>query len=244
MTKSIEIPFVGFYETTYGCAADDWFDRELDWIRETVSREGLEKDLDQLSELFYWKTDWKKFHEIMSKRYVSDIEDILNDKFNYPEKLRDQLHKIKLEFESLDSPKYYNYSTDRIFAKIDKASITYMYQYVGKDDLNKKIEENFTSRDGFSSFYPNQLQEWERDVLTWDHNQLRALLETFLDTILEKPFADHCSYWDIMESWDCNGGLADALFKCTSEEFNQLYDKLKGEVYEAEERFRSTNQPA
>lgn len=73
----------------------------------------------------------------------------------------------------------YHLKTDRIFCQISEIEAINLFNQVDKDELNQLIKENFTSYDGFLSFYPNSLEKWSKDVTDWDHNQLGTLLECF-----------------------------------------------------------------
>ena len=90
-----------------------------------------------------------------------------------------------LEFDSLDSPEYYNFSTDRIFAKISLENAQALLNNVDKDRLKEVCKEHFTSYDGFISHYDTDWKQWG-EIQDWDHNQLGALLESFLDEDIEE----------------------------------------------------------
>lgn len=95
--------------------------------------------------------------DIMSQEeYIDGYLRMLEDSF-----LMDDGNEIKFDFESLDSPKYYNYGNDRLFCyveKIDDIKTKVLSDY--KDKLIKYLDRYFTSREGFTSFIPNTLQEF------------------------------------------------------------------------------------
>jgi hypothetical protein len=87
--------------------------------------------------------DWQKID--YKKTYVNYCKAYLN-------KLSEEL-KIELSFISLDSPKYYNFTTDKIFCSVsDEDFKTLLNEYDTKELFNY-IEEHSKSRDGFTSFY-------------------------------------------------------------------------------------------
>jgi hypothetical protein len=91
--------------------------------------------------------------------------------------------KIK---EDLDSPRFYNYGTDRSFftVEVDEKNFKQFIDYMFKErrsDLSSLIEEQYTSCDGFHSFYSNDIEEWERKKYNFDHNELQTIFLTLLD---------------------------------------------------------------
>ena len=66
-----------------------------------------------------------------------------------------------IKFESLQSPKYYNYESDSINVLIEpnKENIS-NYIYENKEEFCKYLKENYTSCDGFISSYTNDPEEW------------------------------------------------------------------------------------
>lgn len=85
---------------------------------------------------------------------------------------------IKMEYKELESPKYYNYETDKIMGtcnyneiKEDIKSVLNKYPNI----FDFVVKKHFTSYSGFISFYSNNYREWDFDNL--DHNQLMAVME-------------------------------------------------------------------
>jgi len=60
---------------------------------------------------------------------------------------------LGLGFAGLDSPKYYNYRTDRIVAYVDKDDMGYLMNFVNDDDFLMWANPKLQSRSGFISFY-------------------------------------------------------------------------------------------
>jgi hypothetical protein len=88
---------------------------------------------------------------------------------------------IELEYEETISPREYNFSTDRIFAKVNEADIQKMLSNLDEISMAEYVKRHFTSRDGFMSFYSGDWSDWKNEPL--DHNQLGALLHVHLDGI-------------------------------------------------------------
>jgi hypothetical protein len=95
---------------------------------------------------------------------------------------------IKLKFESIQSPKEYNFTTDRLFVQLPLSEAERMAAAL-KDEDGKwgesfchVLRKMFTSYDGFISFYPNSPNEgeWLMPLDLWDHNQMQALIAAYL----------------------------------------------------------------
>ena len=129
-------------------------------------------------------------HTARREAYFDNVRDTTDFKAlqnEYAEYYVDAFAKdngIKLTFEKLDSPKYYNYSTDRIFAYIEREEVARLVKTVDRVKLAALVKEKFTSYSGFSSHYASTLEEWNiDDIENLDHNMI--------ETIIECVTADH-----------------------------------------------------
>lgn len=149
--------------------------------------------------------------------YPLDIQNKLFDSINWYELRLEYAriyceqfaHKfnIDLTFESMASPKYYNFSTDRIFADISESEVQRIFENTPKSYLEKTCRDMFTSRDGFSSFYDPDFKSWG-DLLEWDHNQLFALLAAYVDSQCWNDYEA-----SIAENMYCNGIISNLIYK-------------------------------
>ena len=88
---------------------------------------------------------------------------------------------LDANFESLQSPKEYNFLNDRIFIEMPEKNAIKFINYVlqnHKKELEILIKQNFTSGEGFISKYKNNLQLWGNPG-EWDHNQIGTCFEIF-----------------------------------------------------------------
>ena len=71
----------------------------------------------------------------------------------------------------MDSPREYNFTTDRVYAHIPVNVVLALFARSaaeGHARLRETIRERFTSYDGFHSHYDTTLDTWlERDVTEW-----------------------------------------------------------------------------
>lgn len=116
------------------------------------------------------KIDWQKARIEYCKEYV--------DKFS-------ELTEIAMEFKELDSPRFYNYSTDKIVVEISLSVLADIYAKTIKnycDELSDKIEENHSHRSGFISFYSNDIEHWiKKGIVNYDHNEWSTILEVYCE---------------------------------------------------------------
>ena len=102
--------------------------------------------------------------------YGYDWEDVDYKKTNinyckaFLNRLGEEL-QIDLNFISLDSPKYYNFTTDKIFCSISKEDFKTLLDDYDNKELFNYIEEQSKSRDGLISFYSGyEAVKKEKDI--------------------------------------------------------------------------------
>jgi hypothetical protein len=150
------IPFSGFYYSIH--------DQEIDHTLESMFSDR--------------NTGCEVYHGLVEQVYRNcDFSAVyLEYAKEYAENFGQEFEIKSLKFESMQSPKEYNFTTDRIFVEIDFSEVERIYQDCDKAELAKLVKEKFTSRDGFISFYSNCLESWG-NLETWDYNQVGTLLE-------------------------------------------------------------------
>jgi len=100
--------------------------------------------------------------------------------------------KVNWEFESVTSPREYNFQTDSLYAYLSDDDTEKLLGKVAAEKLQTAATDIFTSRSGFMSFYPPNISEWpERSK--WDHNHLYTVLLSWFDNdALNVIEADTC----------------------------------------------------
>ena len=124
--------------------------------------------------------DWKATNNNVAKFYLEYIKDELKDFFN-------EIGIISLDFIKIDSPTYYNYSTDKLVCNI-KVNKNKFLTELQKYDFNNWVQflkDNFTSYDGFISFYPNDPNEWT-ELIAEKFDTDNIIIETLLQFYLEQ----------------------------------------------------------
>lgn len=166
MKIEINIPFDGFYNSLYSEEVDSQGDFYVECYREDGG-----KDAVGVAEALYKYTDYSSAYVQVAKYYT----DAFNRKFEEWSGV-----DLELEFVEMTSPREYNFTTDRIFAKASLEALKTLRQQVDASALREEIRDRFTSRSGFISHYSNDLDDWPEEIAEWDHNQMCTLLMAFL----------------------------------------------------------------
>lgn len=172
-TKNILIPFVGFYESVASNKAEsiafgNFINQESIPARDTVL--DIPDDLTEAEQEQFWDEYYPEHIEEIRKQIAVDYITHLSAELNLP-----------MEFESISSPRYYNYTTDRLFVTVPEAELLHFYNRVDKKILAEMIKERHTSGPGFTSYYDNDIEaESWKDPEAYDHNQWETVIEAYI----------------------------------------------------------------
>jgi hypothetical protein len=136
---------------------------------------------------------------------------------------------VKIEWESVNSPRQYNFSTDRIFATVSFEDVQAMFAKVDRKILDKVAAARFTSYDGFMSHYSADWRTWG-SMSEWDHNQVGTLIEALVSQYLDREWE-----WKVIEDWNSNGEIDNWVYDALDAEGKRLA-KLASYLREREER--------
>lgn len=204
------IPFCGFYESHYSSEVDHIERNEAEYFEEyRQDEDGIAKELqidaDTYEQILFDCTDYGAAYLDIAKDYADTFNEYLSDEVGF---------KLGMTFESMSSPREYNFTTDRIFCHIPQSAVEQLFKLSEGDNhirLRLLITERFTSRSGFSSYYSNDLDDWlEKPLEDWDHNEVCALLQVFLtdddwemNVYYRAVDGDGCySAWSNAVDWD------------------------------------------
>lgn len=183
------IPFDGFYQSRHDAA--------LDHMLEIEAEEGnFDFDDD------YQNIDFATAHQNYAKEYA---ELVINEL------------EIDAKFESLDSPQFYNYSSDRVFIELTESQTKDLINKVLNDQENREffselLKDRFTSCDGFISSYSNNIIDWIAKLQNnkeLDHNELGIILQVAFydvdfnelqDDFVEDYKMNSCGYLDYLKT--------------------------------------------
>jgi hypothetical protein len=165
------IPFDGFYESFISADIDHQIGQQIEWDTDTFD---LNEDEQQILWDSYLSVNRSYFYNQIAEDYTNFYIDALNERLKG--------FTLKATYKCFESPREYNFETDRIFIDIEKNHAIDFIKYIIKNykkELEEKIKERFTSRSGFNSFYKNSLDLWTQDYSEWDHNQIGTCFELF-----------------------------------------------------------------
>ena len=186
------IPFAGFYYTGYDEVLQNALDSQVEYKQEEDKL--TDAQASAYFDLLFRFTNWRQAQERIAEEYVEAFNKVF---------YRETGVELGLTFMRMISPREYNFETDRIFCAVDKAAFIALRAAVDEAVLRRVIEERFTSRSGFISFYPNSLDEWPGNVLAWDVNQLCTLLMCFLPEDWEHDVFDYTFFEDeAFSAWE------------------------------------------
>jgi hypothetical protein len=163
-TKSTTVPFSGFYESVHMGLIDSEIESEMehdDLTESDINPNYRQMMVEYSKEYTAW---W--FHEL--KNHIKMV------------------NCIQYTWVELNSPKEYNFTTDRIFVDISVSSLAVIHDYVVNclwDEFADYVRYALMPRSGFIPFYTNKAVNWG-DLPAWDHNQIGLML-SFLDTHFE-----------------------------------------------------------
>lgn len=200
----INIPFRGFYNSCYSYELESIEENEVRYRCEDAD-DPLDMESREYAEILSCNLNYQLACELIAKEYVEHFNEMIRDQFGI---------RLDLEFESLSSPREYNFETDRIFCRISEEKAQELYAQIQADKFAATIKKRFTSCDGFISYYSNRIEDWiEKPLLEWDCNELGTLLyalvsddgEFEFDFKLFDSLAETSCFrdaWDKAVNWD------------------------------------------
>lgn len=162
------IPFEGFYYSIYESMIDDIIDNEIN--------DGYLKNDDNI--------DYRNIFNAMSESIFDDIIEIFIDETFTSD---DNFCSTNIIYEGLSSPKYYNYSTDKLKSKISYNNYLLIYdKYITNESFIDYINEASKSRDGFTSFYEGVKEISKEPSIFLEYLFEWFVLNEYRDEIIDK----------------------------------------------------------
>jgi hypothetical protein len=165
------IPFDGFYNSYISSDIEHQIGQQIEWDSDTFD---LNEDEQQILWDNYLSINRSYFYNQLAEDYTNFYIDALNERLKG--------FTLKATYKCFESPREYNFETDRIFIEIEENHCIEFIKHIVtnyKKELEKKIQDMFTSRSGFISFYKNSIDLWIDDYSEWDHNQIGTCFELF-----------------------------------------------------------------
>lgn len=153
------IPFSGFYQS--------WHDELMnEAVGQMFTDRATGTDRNQpLEELMSDACEWGLVRANYCAYYVAALA---------------EQFKIAMVFESVKSPREYNFETDVIYVTLEPDEALRLHKEVSPEALRATAASRHTSYSGFHSFYSPDTNDWG-PVEGWDHNQMGTLLKAYID---------------------------------------------------------------
>lgn len=163
---------VEYYTSLESLADDPLFPAEL--LRD---ENAMEKARDEACD----HVDFRACHLKAAQGWLACLKEEIKEYCPFP---------LDMEYESIASPREYNFETDRLFVEIPYDQLRRMYIHVQKhcrSTFESIMRKRFTSRDGFISFYSNDIDEWTlKPLKEYDHNELGTVLSAYIEHYIDE----------------------------------------------------------
>lgn len=206
------IPFSGFYETHHNAEIDNVLEQMVS------DSSGCHPISDRISNDLWLHVNTPIVE--YTRAFVASFQTLLNAECGL---------NIALTWESVSSPREYNFQTDRIFATISFPDVQAMFAKIDRKVLDETAKNRFTSRSGFISHYSPDWRSW-RNMREWDHNQVGTLIEALTAQYLSDNWE-----WNITEDWNSNGDIDNWVYDNLDAEGKRLVE-IASYLREREER--------
>ena len=211
------IPFDGFYESFISADIDHQIGQQIEWDTDIYN---LNEDEQQILWDNYLDINRSHFYNQIAEDYTNFYIDALNERLKG--------FTLKATYKSFNSPREYNFETDRIFIEIEENHCIEFIEHIVKNykkELEKRIEDRFRSRSGFISFYKNSIDLWTKDFKEWDCNMIGTCFELFN-----------------LEEEEVNYSLREYLTESISENLHNTLDKEAKDLLDRKQKERDKKQ--
>ena len=165
------IPFDGFYESFISADIDHQIGQQIEWDRDIYD---LNESEEEILYNNYLTVNTSYFYNQIAEDYTNFYIDELNKRLKG--------FSLKATYKCFESPREYNFETDRIFIEIEENHAVDFIKHIVqnyKKELENRIEDRFRSRSGFISFYKSSIDLWTKDFKEWDCNMIGTCFELF-----------------------------------------------------------------
>lgn len=201
-TYEVQIPFAGFYNSLHSGNIDHEIEMHLDWFAEEAGYDMPQSLVNRLWDTADFGNCYRNYAEAYAEAFLDE-------------------HGLEGTFSGMESPRFYNFETDRVFAKLSRETIAKLWRETDKECLTRIAGERHTSRSGFISHYTPQWRDWGQ-LSSWDHNQLHTLLLAWLES-QGIEWNQHKEF-ELVEDLSGNGYISEWL--CESDKYAKTLDIL------------------
>ena len=177
--------FNGFYNTLFEDLIDNVVDNQIEYYNEQNNTDLVYDD---------FNFDFDSIMQEICKDAVSKIE----------EKLNEIGINCTINFETLVSPREYNFRNDSINIEINFKKFSQVIEILEQnfDSFSQYIKYHYTSRDGFISSFSSYASDWMEDLREYAENETHKV-GSVLDFILQQieEYKDEDLYFDLCENY-------------------------------------------
>lgn len=186
----IELPFSGFYESIYNYHIDN----TIEYYLYDLEGEQLEKAQDA-----FYMMNYDATRKAICEHYIKAYEQLFYDEFNIA---------LNLTFNSLYSPQFYNFETDRLFVNIDPEAFKQVINLLDDDTIQKTLSEKYKTQSGYIVFESTIDAIKNKDY------------DLFSSDLLEMLISEN----DVLENWQ----FTDQIHEIISNSFsNEIWEALE-----------------
>ena len=176
--------FNGFYNTLFENILDNATDNAIEYHNETNETELNYDNFD---------FDFALIQNEICKDAISKVE----------EKLNEIGINCTINFETLVSPREYNFSNDSINIEINFKKFSQVIEILEQnfDSFTQYIKDNYTSCSGFISSHSSYASDWMEDLRENPENEAHKV-GAVLDFILQEveEYNDECLYYELCDN--------------------------------------------
>jgi len=174
----VQLPFSGFYESIWTSEVNNRIEQDAEWLEEHDDRfKGME--LSEITDAICDQVDFRNAYAAIARGYA----------IHYGEWVRIELglsvSEFGWEFDSLDSPREYNFRTDELFVRTTPEVIERIFSQTSPDKLEKEIKAYNTC---IKVYYRDTYKYTEVSAANWDSQQLHVLLWAWMKSIDDAPY--------------------------------------------------------
>lgn len=181
ITKELYITvFYGFYESIF-CNSDQFIDNESEDKSILLNKYPFLNEND--FEVYYNFENFENYKNDISKEFSNLYLELIKDLLPF-EIIENSNFLLELKDSYIDSPKYYNYRTDKngLFIKTNYKTLNLIKDYVlSFENMENYIYKKNSSYDGFISFLSNNYNEWiSKPIEKYECNELSFLFDNII----------------------------------------------------------------
>lgn len=137
--------------------------------------------------LDYEKISWSdqeraEYFNTVGVTFMDNMKYLIN--YYIPGEMKQKdYYELEIEYQGVYSPKYYNYTTDKIDYKIktNEKTMQELKKYIlNLQGAEQYIFKRFKSYDGFISFLSNDIDYWKTEPIETDEKYIGALIDMLL----------------------------------------------------------------